>query len=67
VGIGTLMGTCNPNGHGFGHKMKPVMGHGGFLVGRFYVCEHRFGWAKSSRFVPIAISTTDHSVMPISM
>jgi hypothetical protein len=66
VGMGTPMGTRDPNGHGFGHKMKPVMGHG-FLVGRFYVRRHGFGWAKPSGFVPIAISTPDHSVMPISV
>ena len=45
----------DPNGHGFGHKTKPAMGHG------FFNGQILFSWAwvwdgKTQRFVPVAIS-----------
>jgi hypothetical protein len=41
---------------GLGRKLNPscVMG---FLMGGFCICDHGFGMAKPSGFVPIAIST----------
>jgi hypothetical protein len=50
------MGTRKPDGYGFGQNLKPVMGMG-FLMGIDIFHGYRFGTAKPSGFVPVAIST----------
>lgn len=52
---GRPVSTRQPDGLGFGQHFMPIMGMG-FLIGLGCFHGHRFGMAKPSRFVPIAIS-----------
>jgi hypothetical protein len=60
VGMGNSLGTRNPHGHGFGQNFIPVMGMD-FLAGIFFLGGYGFGQVIPSGFLPIVISSANHT------
>jgi hypothetical protein len=61
MGMGNLLGTPNPYGHGFGQTFIPVMGMS-FLMDMFFLHGYGFRQVLPNGFLPIAISIGDERI-----